>query len=80
MSRQKRDLFNDIYQFSANVYSHPTFAKLKWSGDIPDGRKHHAGCIISQYLFFHGGVGQNGQVINDFVMFDIADMKFTDIG
>lgn len=75
--RRKRELFNDVYEFVANFNS--SLKKLSTSGDIPNGRKHHAGCMISSCCLFHGGIDQSGEITNDLILFDTYECKFTDL-
>jgi len=65
--------------FKASKYRQYSYKKLHPTGDIPNGRKHHAGCMIASYCIFHGGIDQGGEVTNDLIMFDTIDLKFTDL-
>jgi N-acetylneuraminic acid mutarotase len=72
-SRNKRELFNDIFELCLSAENGPEFTKLIPNGLIPEGRKHHAGVVIGKYLYFHGGIDQNGKVLNEFIMFDTVE-------
>lgn len=74
--RNKRELFNDLYQFDIVTEK---YKQLDPSGNLPEGRKHHASCIVGQYMFVHGGIDQSAKVMNELLMFDIVDTKWTKI-
>ena len=46
---------------------------------IPEGRKHHAGTAIGKYIVFHGGSNTSGHILNDMIMFDIAECKWINV-
>ena len=71
-------IYSTIYMNLKQLLKNNTdLNKLKPSGDIPDGRKHHAGCMVATYCLFHGGINQSGEITNDLIMFDSYDQKFT---
>jgi hypothetical protein len=74
--RKKRKLFNDIYYYHIHA---KLWEQVPWREKVVYGRKYHAAVMIGQNMLVHGGIKPSNNVIDEMILFNITNNKWTDV-
>ena len=61
----------EVFSFHNNSYSNNVV-----SGDNPENRRNHIAAFIGAQMFIHGGINENGKVLNDSYLLNINQLKW----
>ena len=61
----------EVFSFQNNSYSNNTI-----SGDNPENRRNHIAAFIGAQMLIHGGINENGKVLNDSYLLNINKLKW----
>lgn len=70
----KGDLLNDLWAYSDN---NRDWTKIESSGMLPPKRVNHAAVALSDFILIHGGIGDDGTVLDDFWEYDVTNNTWT---
>ena len=62
----------EIFSFINNTYSHNNE-----TGIIPEKRRNHIAIFIGQQMFIHGGINENGNVLNDSFLLNVNQLRWS---
>ena len=61
----------EVFSFNNNTYSSNFL-----NGDSPENRRNHIAIFIGAQMFIHGGINENGKVLNDSYLLNIHQFKW----
>ena len=61
----------EIFSFSNNTY----LSNIS-SGEMPENRRNHISIFIGSNMFIHGGINENGKILNDSYILNINKLKW----
>ena len=69
-----RECLNDVRYFGVDTGE---WKFIKTWGDFVEGRRSHAGVILTKCMVVYGGINNNGKFLNDVVQFNLEHHKWT---
>ena len=64
----------DVYNIDTNTWSNPAVNTTRYL----KLRKHHIACLIGQHMLIHGGIGENGEYLDDCNLLSLNPFKWTE--